>query len=665
MSITCTLSLVLVLFIFNHHAASVDIIENDENLPRAASDPSFATAIVNTQILTILYYHGAQVYIYSALSNENENKLTPQKWLFYYVPIMAPTQDSNDSWIWLVNNEIRLKLMLGNQNVEELARKAIIDKYDLSITQYSKYWTVAPLIIDSLMAYIVDGATLPVAGVHPYRVVHPNSLILTFRFQCSENGTARQIIEKIKNGDYEIELAFYFAGFRQISTNLISITSDQLKNVLSKTIADGANANAQYIHRNQASKFVGNYVTNVKKMIYMENTNTNLSLLTNGLEEQFISLLQQGMDASKQTTIDAALFDQVWSSSDLNPDRLTSELSKLFTYNDTETKRHNYTNTYFDLNKQNLQASSSSDSSSGGGSVSIFGIGVGGSGSSSSSSSNTLQDILMQTNHDIYSLTDIQRFLKQQQSEFQWTGEKFIPKSFNVYKLVDLTDRLQVAIISKQLIADKRNGALVRQVSAASTPIIYANKPSTFLTGTVQIFAGATTPPLPWLLCDGAAVSRVEYQRLFSVIGETYGSGDGRTTFNLPDFRGRFPLGVDELQIRVRNANKSGISGGYDAHQLSVEHLPPHTHGKGSLTVVRSGNHTHSYTDPGHDHGGRTGDGPFSWNGGFGLVGGGISQDRVPHSHSIAKDITRIVINEAGTHSHEIEGETATVGTGN
>ncbi|CAF1523447.1 unnamed protein product, partial [Rotaria sordida] len=247
MSITCTLSLVFTLFIFNDHAASVDIIENDENLPRAASDPSFATAVVNTQILTILNYHGAQVYIYSALSNENENKLTPQKWVFYYVPIMAPTQDSNDSWIWLVNNEIRLKLMLGNQNIEELARKAIIDKYDLRITQYSKYWTVAPLIIDSLMAYIVDGATLPVAGVHPYRVVHPNSLVLTFRFQCSENGTARQIIEKIKNSDYEIELAFYFAGFRQISTNLISITSDQLKNVLGKTIAGGANADAQYI----------------------------------------------------------------------------------------------------------------------------------------------------------------------------------------------------------------------------------------------------------------------------------------------------------------------------------------------------------------------------------------------------------------------------------
>ncbi|CAF3608911.1 unnamed protein product [Rotaria sp. Silwood2] len=81
-------------------------------------------------------------------------------------------------------------------------------------------------------------------------------------------------------------------------------------------------------------------------MIYLENTNTNTSLLTRGLEEQFISLMQQGMSRAQQTQLSASLFNQVWSSSDLNPDLLTHELSKLFTYNEAETIRNNDTNTF-------------------------------------------------------------------------------------------------------------------------------------------------------------------------------------------------------------------------------------------------------------------------------------------------------------------------------
>jgi len=52
------------------------------------------------------------------------------------------------------------------------------------------------------------------------------------------------------------------------------------------------------------------------------------------------------------------------------------------------------------------------------------------------------------------------------------------------------------------------------------------------------------TPPTNWLLCNGAAISRVGYQTLFQTIGTTYGVGDGSTTFNLPDLRQRFPLGL-------------------------------------------------------------------------------------------------------------------------
>jgi microcystin-dependent protein len=54
------------------------------------------------------------------------------------------------------------------------------------------------------------------------------------------------------------------------------------------------------------------------------------------------------------------------------------------------------------------------------------------------------------------------------------------------------------------------------------------------------------TAPNGWLLCNGAAVSRTTYADLFAVIGTTFGTGDGSTTFNIPDFRGRVPAGVDE-----------------------------------------------------------------------------------------------------------------------
>jgi microcystin-dependent protein len=59
-------------------------------------------------------------------------------------------------------------------------------------------------------------------------------------------------------------------------------------------------------------------------------------------------------------------------------------------------------------------------------------------------------------------------------------------------------------------------------------------------TGTIFMFAGSTAPA-GWLMCTGQAVSRTTYAGLFSVIGTTYGTGDGSTTFNVPNISGRFP----------------------------------------------------------------------------------------------------------------------------
>lgn len=55
---------------------------------------------------------------------------------------------------------------------------------------------------------------------------------------------------------------------------------------------------------------------------------------------------------------------------------------------------------------------------------------------------------------------------------------------------------------------------------------------------------GGTTAPTGWLICDGSAISRTTYAALFSAVGTTHGTGDGSTTFNLPDMQGVFPRGA-------------------------------------------------------------------------------------------------------------------------
>jgi phage-related tail fiber protein len=63
--------------------------------------------------------------------------------------------------------------------------------------------------------------------------------------------------------------------------------------------------------------------------------------------------------------------------------------------------------------------------------------------------------------------------------------------------------------------------------------------------GAIQAFA-RNTPPEGWLKANGAAVSRTTYARLFAAIGTTFGTGDGSTTFNVPDLRGEFVRGWDD-----------------------------------------------------------------------------------------------------------------------
>ena len=88
--------------------------------------------------------------------------------------------------------------------------------------------------------------------------------------------------------------------------------------------------------------------------------------------------------------------------------------------------------------------------------------------------------------------------------------------------------------------------------------------------GAIIPYSGQTTPE-NWLLCDGREVSRTTYNRLFSVIGTIYGSGDGSTSFNLPNLKDRVPVGTS-------NDITLGQTLGEKEHTLTVEETPSHRH---------------------------------------------------------------------------------------
>jgi len=90
--------------------------------------------------------------------------------------------------------------------------------------------------------------------------------------------------------------------------------------------------------------------------------------------------------------------------------------------------------------------------------------------------------------------------------------------------------------------------------------------------------------PAGWLLCDGSAVSRDTYADLFDAIGTTFGAGDGSTTFNLPDLRGRVFAGLDNMGgssanvVTDTSADSLGGAMGEETHTLAVGEIPSHTH---------------------------------------------------------------------------------------
>lgn len=94
--------------------------------------------------------------------------------------------------------------------------------------------------------------------------------------------------------------------------------------------------------------------------------------------------------------------------------------------------------------------------------------------------------------------------------------------------------------------------------------------------GVIKMYGG-TTAPSGYLACDGSAVSRTTYATLFAAIGTAHGAGDGTTTFNVPDFRRRVPVGSGGTGTAIL-ANTLGAKGGFETHTLVTAETPSHFH---------------------------------------------------------------------------------------
>jgi microcystin-dependent protein len=114
--------------------------------------------------------------------------------------------------------------------------------------------------------------------------------------------------------------------------------------------------------------------------------------------------------------------------------------------------------------------------------------------------------------------------------------------------------------------------------------------------GAVSDYAGSTAPT-GWLLCYGQAVSRSTYSALFAVISTDYGVGDGSTTFNVPDCRGRVVAGQDDMGGTSAN-RLTGLTDGVNGDTLGG------TGGLESTTLAAANlpNTTLTVTDAGHSH---------------------------------------------------------------
>jgi microcystin-dependent protein len=169
--------------------------------------------------------------------------------------------------------------------------------------------------------------------------------------------------------------------------------------------------------------------------------------------------------------------------------------------------------------------------------------------------------------------------------------------------------------------------------------------------GVIQQYAGTTAPNSNYLLAQGQAISRSTYATLFSLIGTTYGAGDGSTTFNIPNLKGRIPVGLDSAQTEF---DALAETGGAKTHALSATEMPSHTHTQA---------HTHTFSGTTTSNGAHTHEQSVNVNG-LGAVSTRYDYDGDTTS-GLTLPQTGVNTASGGTHDHTYSGTTSGVSAAN
>lgn len=215
-----------------------------------------------------------------------------------------------------------------------------------------------------------------------------------------------------------------------------------------------------------------------------------------------------------------------------------------------------------------------------------------------------------------------------------WTGDQ----NANGHKITDLAEG-----------TNPNDAVRVAQLSNMGIPV------------GVWLPYGGSTAPDGWILCDGRAISRSEFAALYAVIGTTFGIGNGSTTFNVPDMRGRVPAGADAMGGNAASRLTStglgtsatlGASGGGQTHTLTTAQIPSHNHASGSLATSSAGSHKHGAPM-------RTESLITGRYGSYG-AGGGSYRFQVATNDLGSQPAT----STDGAHTHDISGNTGSAGSG-
>jgi len=167
--------------------------------------------------------------------------------------------------------------------------------------------------------------------------------------------------------------------------------------------------------------------------------------------------------------------------------------------------------------------------------------------------------------------------------------------------------------------------------------------------GGLTQYAGATSPSVNYAICDGAAVNRTTYATLFARIGTTYGSGDGTTTFNLPNVKGKVIAGRDSAQTEFDTV---GETGGAKTHTLTSAEIPAHSHPNTATVSITGGAHTHQMSMGASGAPSGVGDTPLRSSGGsdgnfrtqFESTGSGYGSSLATHTHSLLIGFFTVII---------------------